>query len=567
MGGTSIAVLRRGLVGLLLAGLVVAGMPVAAAADDGMARVGAVVLDQDAGEAYPYATVIDPDGRFAYLGMHTNPGRVAKVDLETFERVGSIEFGLNQQIAVRSAVMDPGGAYAYFGTSNGWVVKVDLDDFEVDDQVQLASNPSLWAAVIAPDGQHAYVTAGNGLRKVALDTMTEVGSLALPAGGYRAATIDPDGAYAYVGSHQGNPSRVVRVDLDTFEAAGTIEFETGPGEPSLGAVREALVAPDGAAAYFVHAGSGGHRDWLTRVDLADFSWEDTLELDVWNLGSGVVAPDGGHAYFGSMDLPGRIARVDLGAFGNDGVLQLASGFERSFRSAVMDPTGDHAYFAVSQNPARLVKIGLREEPSGVARLSGIDRFATSADIALERFDPDEVDVVFLATGVNFPDALAGGPLAAWNGSPILLASRDAVPPATGQALGVLRPDRVVALGGTGVLSDAVLAAAAQAAGGATTDRLSGTDRFSTAAVIARQVQDPQVVYIATGTNFPDALAGGSAAVAEQAPILLVQRDTVPAPTAAYLSELDDLRRVVILGGTGVVSDQVAAQLATLTGDG
>lgn len=38
-------------------------------------------------------------------------------------------------------------------------------------------------------------------------------------------------------------------------------------------------------------------------------------------------------------------------------------------------------------------------------------------------------------------------------------------------------------------------------------------------------------------------------------------------TMAYLAGLQGLRRVVILSGTGVVSEQVAAQLAALTADG
>jgi len=73
-----------------------------------------------------------------------------------------------------------------------------------------------------------------------------------------------------------------------------------------------------------------------------------------------------------------------------------------------------------------------------------------------------------------------------------------------------------------------------------------------------------VVYIATGLNFPDALAGAAAAGSLGAPLLLVTGTTVPAPTAAELARLKP-GRIVILGGPGAVSDDVASQLRAYSG--
>ena len=94
----------------------------------------------------------------------------------------------------------------------------------------------------------------------------------------------------------------------------------------------------------------------------------------------------------------------------------------------------------------------------------------------------------------------------------------------------------------------------------TMSRLSGSDRYATAAAIsAGWGPGVPVVYIATGLNFPDALAGAAAAGTLGAPLLLVTGTTVPAPTAAELARLKP-GRIVILGGPGAVSDAVFAAL-------
>ena len=62
--------------------------------------------------------------------------------------------------------------------------------------------------------------------------------------------------------------------------------------------------------------------------------------------------------------------------------------------------------------ATITIVDIVEVAAGVVRLAGDSRFATAAAIALDRFAPADVTTVYLATGRNFPDALAGGPLAA-----------------------------------------------------------------------------------------------------------------------------------------------------------
>lgn len=72
----------------------------------------------------------------------------------------------------------------------------------------------------------------------------------------------------------------------------------------------------------------------------------------------------------------------------------------------------------------------------------------------------------------------------------------------------------------------------------------------------------EVVYIATGANFPDALGAAATAAMGLGPVLLVQQDAVPAATLLELNRLQP-PRIVIVGGTAVISDGVRLTLAGL----
>lgn len=101
-----------------------------------------------------------------------------------------------------------------------------------------------------------------------------------------------------------------------------------------------------------------------------------------------------------------------------------------------------------------------------------------------------VDIVYVATGANFPDALAGSVLAALDGAPILLVTRDSIPTATATELGRLGPRYIRILGGPNTVSDTVLNllkgyATANTANEVT--RISGLDRYATAAEISQLV--------------------------------------------------------------------------------
>ena len=200
----------------------------------------------------------------------------------------------------------------------------------------------------------------------------------------------------------------------------------------------------------------------------------------------------------------------------------------------------------------------------VPRLAGDDRFATAAIVSASVFAPS-VPVVYVATGMSFPDALAAGPAARTEGGPLLLATRTAVPPATKAELTRLKPGRIVVVGGVGAVSDTVFNQLRSYTSGSVTRR-AGADRFATAAAISRATfrDGSSVAYIATGADYPDALSAGAVAAGAKAPILLARQTALPDPTIRELERLSP-SRIVVMGGPNAISDGVVAQLRAYAG--
>ena len=183
----------------------------------------------------------------------------------------------------------------------------------------------------------------------------------------------------------------------------------------------------------------------------------------------------------------------------------------------------------------------------VVRASGATRYATSVEVA-RAADPDPA-VIVVANGNDFPEALVGGALAAAEEGVQVLSNGEALDE-TAQAYLAEHPDvEVVAIGAT----------AAAAVPGATA--ITGDTIFDTSVQVARaRYGEVTGVAIASGTNFPDGLAGGAHAGRDGIPLLLSWPDVLPGSVEGYLGEVTP-SRVVLYGGTAALSYQVEADAA------
>lgn len=280
--------------------------------------------------------------------------------------------------------------------------------------------------------------------------------------------------------------------------------------------------------------TAGGEVMLVTVDGRQPGWSPGMNM--WEFANLLI--DLGAVEALSLDGGGSTTSVVLGEVRN----RPSNGFLRSVANALVV---EHSYpLAHSQ------------------RLAGANRYGTAAAIALAAH-PDGADQVVLARGRDFPDALAGGPLAHQLGAPLLLTDTAVLPDVTAQALAALGASRVRVLGGPAAVSKEVVDDLR--ARGLTVDRLSGADRAATASAIAQALPgDPRrdTVVLASGRTFADALVAAAPAGRLGAPILLTDPQQLPAATVEYLRALTPTE-IVIVGGEQVVGPEVERSLAEL----
>jgi len=199
---------------------------------------------------------------------------------------------------------------------------------------------------------------------------------------------------------------------------------------------------------------------------------------------------------------------------------------------------------------------------GVRRDAGPDRYATSRILAERAFAGLSPANVLIATGEGFADALAGSAMAAARGMPVLLVrgSDTALDLPTRLTLERIGVSSATIAGGTGVMNIGLEYDLRALFGPERVTRLAGDNRYETAAALSRstfQGSSVNTAFLATGRDFPDALAGAALAGSASGPLLLSSSGCLPAATLTELRRLDPVR-VVLLGGPGSLSSAVEA---------
>jgi putative cell wall-binding protein len=223
--------------------------------------------------------------------------------------------------------------------------------------------------------------------------------------------------------------------------------------------------------------------------------------------------------------------------------------------AADDRAGIQAVFGAVAAPSAAIELD---------RIYGASRYDTAVAISAKTFPAGTVPTAVLATGRQFADALSASGLAGAHRSPLLLTSGLSLESCVLNELSRLGSTRVVIVGGTSAVSTTV--ESALRARGYTVERVHGTDRYATAAAVARktaQIAGPSFrgeAFIARGDAFADALAASPLAYSRVAPVLLVRPDGIPSTTASAMRDIG-ITSAIVVGGTGAVSSQVEATIA------
>lgn len=191
----------------------------------------------------------------------------------------------------------------------------------------------------------------------------------------------------------------------------------------------------------------------------------------------------------------------------------------------------------------------------VTRVNGDNRYDTSVEISKKTWDRSET--VIISVGNQFPDALSGAPLAYSLNAPILLSFSDTLPYVVEKEIQRLGASKAIVLGGEQVISTKVIFKLKSM--GLTVERLNGRDRYETSVAIANKINSSSdTVVIAYGGNFPDSLAIAAHASRKGYPILLTEKNNLPAKIRNVAKKF---KHTIVVGGEQAVSTNVLNQLS------
>ena len=204
------------------------------------------------------------------------------------------------------------------------------------------------------------------------------------------------------------------------------------------------------------------------------------------------------------------------------------------------------------------KLAFQKKGYKVWQIGGQDQYETSSLIAEEEESSPGTPLV-IASGGNFPDALSISSFASNKGWPIMLTGKDILPSDVAHYIIKNQPTKVYITGGVGVISKEVELDIKSLVDNVEIIRLAGKDCYDTGNIISSNFSsNPSNVFLASGTNFPDALAGSIVAAQTGSPIILIdsKSKTLNNATINYLKSLTSKPKITILGGTGVISDGI-----------
>ena len=201
-----------------------------------------------------------------------------------------------------------------------------------------------------------------------------------------------------------------------------------------------------------------------------------------------------------------------------------------------------------------------KEPAALRRLSGATRYDTMERI-VGAGGWRSGGTVIVASGGNYPDALAASGLAGVLDAPIVLTDGNTLSVQASARLTSLAPSRIIVAGGRAAVSDGVVAALRGIC--PDVERVAGETRVDTSLELYRKGSGwGSTAILATSGNFADALSVSSYAYAAKAPVFLVDPGT--GLTRAQKAALGTFGQVLVVGGENAVPSRHVAGLPGVT---
>ncbi|MDR3586721.1 MAG: cell wall-binding repeat-containing protein [Desulfosporosinus sp.] len=226
-------------------------------------------------------------------------------------------------------------------------------------------------------------------------------------------------------------------------------------------------------------------------------------------------------------------------------------------------------FNISMTPTRLGQVNFLYGGDVVGSMTVQPTYVANPRIGANIFDNPSMSVAVAQKGWTsaqniiltrqdvLVDAMTAIPLSKKLDAPILMTETNSLPDAVLSEIKSLKAANIYIIGGAGAVGTGV--ENLLKGQGLNVIRIDGTDRYTTAAEIAKLLGPAQTAYLACGYGEPDAIVGSVFAAEQGYPVLLTDSSNLPAETKTYLSGATT--KIFILGGTGVVTPALEATLA------
>ena len=200
----------------------------------------------------------------------------------------------------------------------------------------------------------------------------------------------------------------------------------------------------------------------------------------------------------------------------------------------------------------------------IDRINGKDRYETSSMIADRMIKlSGTADNVVIANGNSQVDAVSIAPIAIKQTSPILLTNGNKLSAETDKI--VSNSKNVILAGGSQSIS-ANLEKYIRSKSSKNVDRISGKDRYETAAAIAKKFSgNPDVCIYANGTKVEDALVSAQLSGYKNAPIILVNNKNMSESAKNYVKN-NKIKKNIFVGGGNSISDETIKTVDGLVKD-
>ena len=196
----------------------------------------------------------------------------------------------------------------------------------------------------------------------------------------------------------------------------------------------------------------------------------------------------------------------------------------------------------------------------VDRLSGSDRYKTSAKIAAKLIG-DKTTTLEIASGENYADALSLNNAAEKDKAPILLVRVNAIDKSVEDVIKSSKASLINIAGGEKSVSENTKANIKKISN-ATVNRMGGADRYETSILLAKYSGAKEVVVVASGENFADALVAAPFSAKQKGAILLTNKEKLGQKAEQFIKDTK-FNKSYVIGGEKSVSEDVINQLTSI----